>query len=42
VAYDYQGVLGLTGSNPGLKYDLQAYFRSRAEDSIDANERHLV
>ncbi len=42
VAYDYQGVLGLTGSNPRLRYDLQAYFRSRAEDSIDANERHLV
>jgi hypothetical protein len=42
ISHDRQGVLRLTGNKPKLRDDLRAYFRSRAEDSIELNEKHLV
>jgi len=42
ISRDRQGVLRLNGNKPKLRDDLRAYFRSRSEDSIDLNEKHLV
>jgi hypothetical protein len=42
ISYDRQGALRLTGNKPKLRDDLRAYFRSRSEDSLELNEKHLI